>query len=465
MNTISKPSHARFEPFSYRSLTELKNKINELNLTIPINSDVENLKQGVKLKNLFIPNRLSIQPMEGFDAKLDGKPSKLTYRRYERYAKGGAGLIWFEATAISENCRSNQHQLILSRNTYSKFKELISFVREISNNTLKELGFKNNCILILQLNHSGRYCKREGKKYPIRAYHNSELDDAIGVSKNDGIVISDGELEEVEDNWVNKTILAREIGFDGVDIKSSHGYLISELLSSRTRNKSKYGGKSLEKRAKLFLNIVKKSIKELKNNSDFFITSRMSVYDGIPYPNGFGVKSKEHEVFPATIDLSEPLELIKKLYHIGVRLINISAGNPHFRPQITRPYDTPVKGGSLPNEHPLYSVDRILNLASRIKDQIPKDLVVIGSGYSYLRQFASYVAAGLIHEKKVDICGFGRMAFANPDFPKQIFQDGIIDKNKICISCSKCSQFMRDGQNTGCAFRDPLYKNKANRIE
>ncbi|MHA1658892.1 MAG: oxidoreductase [Promethearchaeota archaeon] len=443
----------------------MEQKIKKLRLEIPISLKTEILKQNVKIKERTIPNRLSIQPMEGFDSNLDGSPGKLTFRRYKRYAKGGAGLIWFEATAISENGRSNPHQLIISEKTLNKFKELVSVVRAISNNTLKELGFKKKCWLILQLNHSGRYCRREGKKYPIRAFHNIDLDEAIGVSKKDGIVISDEELENLEEIWVNKAILAKEIGFDGVDIKSSHGYLISELLSSRARYNSKYGGGSLENRACFFLNIIKKLMKELKNDSYFFITTRMSVYDGIPFPNGFGVKSKENEVFPASIDLTEPIELIKILHDNGIRLINISAGNPHYKPQITRPHDTPVKGGSLPNEHPLYGVNRILNLASEIKSQIPKDMIVIGSGFSYLRQFAGNVAAGLVHQKKVDICGFGRMAFANPDFPKQIFQDGIIDKNKTCITCSQCSQFMKLGLNTGCAIRDPQYHKKSIKSE
>jgi len=64
----------------------------------------------------------------------------------------------------------------------------------------------------------------------------------------------------------------------------------------------------------------------------------------------------------------------------------------------------------------------------------------------------------LICKNKVDICGFGRMALANPNFPKQIFQEGLIDKKQVCITCSKCSEFMKIGQNVGCATRDLQYK-------
>ncbi|MFX1499812.1 MAG: NADH:flavin oxidoreductase [Promethearchaeota archaeon] len=452
------PSHKQFQPFTYKNLNDLEKRINELGLDIPIYHRVEILQQRVNVNKLFIPNRLAIQPMEGFDADLNGIPRDLTFRRYKRYAKGGAGLIWFESTAISDNCRSNPNQLVLSEENIKKFKELVSITREISNKALKELGFEHKVVLIIQLNHSGRYCKRDGKKYPIRTFLNKELDNVEELAEKDGILVSDNELQEIEDIWVRKAILAKDIGFDGVDIKACHGYLIHDLLSSRPRKDSEYGGVSLENRTRLFLNIIKRLNKEFQNDRHFLITSRIGVYDGIPFPNGFGVKSIEKEVFPASLDLTEPIEVINKLYKHGVRLINISAGNPHFKPEITRPFDIPIKGGLKPNEHPLIGVNRLLNLATLVKNHLPEDMVIIGSGYSYLRQFAGYVAAGMTHEKRVDVCAFGRMALANPNFPKQIFQEGIIDKKQACISCSKCSEFMRLGKNVGCATRDAKYQ-------
>jgi 2,4-dienoyl-CoA reductase (NADPH2) len=451
-------STTQFEEFNYKSLNQLEKKISELGLDIPVYPRLEILQQRVHIHNLFIPNRLAIQPMEGFDADSRGSPGVLTYRRYERYAKGGAGLIWFEATAIDYDCRSNPHQLVLTEENSENLKKLVSFTREIGNKALKKLGFTNRCILIIQLNHSGRYSVKDGKKIPIRAYYNSDLDQANNISIKDGIVISDEELEKLEDIWVHKAILAKKVGFDGVDIKACHGYLIHELFASRLRKDSIYGGESLKARTRFFLNIIKKLNENLEHERNFIITSRISVYDGIPYPHGFGVKPIENETFPATIDLSEPVELINKLYKLGVRLINITAGNPHYKPQITRPFDQPVKGGILPDEHPLYGVNRLLNLATLIKNHLPEDMVIVSSGYSYLRQFAGYIASGMAHEKRVDICAFGRMALANPNFPKQIFQEGVINKKQVCICCSKCSEFMKLGQNVGCAIRDPQYK-------
>ncbi|GAH12030.1 unnamed protein product, partial [marine sediment metagenome] len=143
----------QFESFSYKTLKDLKKKIDTLGLDIPIYPKVEILQQNVKVYNIIIPNRIAVQPMEGFDANINGAPQKLTYRRYQRYAKGGPGLIWFEATAISHDCRSNPHQLVLSEENFEKFKDLVSFTRKICNKTLMDLGFVNKCVLIIQLNH------------------------------------------------------------------------------------------------------------------------------------------------------------------------------------------------------------------------------------------------------------------------------------------------------------------------
>ena len=447
-----------FEPFTYRSLEALGKKIRELNISLPLSDNVDVLKHPLEFKKISIPNRLSIQPMEGFDAKDNGTPSELTLRRYKRYAKGGAGLIWFESTAISEESRSNPHQLMISKENYKDFEKLVTTVRDLSCESLKKLGFSGGCQLILQLNHSGRYSTFSGKRYPIRAYHNQDLDNTLNVKENEGTIITDEELKVLESIWIEKAILAEKAGFDGVDIKACHGYLISELLNSYQRVDSKYGGPDLKKRTLFLKNILQGIKKEIDN---LILTTRLGVYDGISYPYGFGAKREQISSFPPKMDLAEPIQLVIELSELGIYIFNFTAGNPHYKPFITRPYDIPIKDGSVPPEHPLISVDRITSLAGLIKSKVTNKIVTITSGLSYLREFAGFLAAGLIEQNKTDICGFGRMAFANPEFPIQLFRKRIINKKDSCITCSKCSQFMKEGKNTGCAIRDPLYKESA----
>ena len=51
--------------------------------------------------------------MEGCDATAEGTPTELTEHRYCRYARGGAGLIWFEATTVVQDGRSSSSDLWL----------------------------------------------------------------------------------------------------------------------------------------------------------------------------------------------------------------------------------------------------------------------------------------------------------------------------------------------------------------
>ncbi len=451
---MSKPNWKNFEHFKYKNLDLLKQAFQDLELKVPFSTNTNCLKTLIYKNGIFIPNRLSIQPMEAVDANEQGGPSELTKRRYLRYAKSGAGLIWFEATSILEESKSNPNQFTINNSNVKNFRELVEEIKELGTKTLEKIGFEKRPILILQLNHSGRYSKRGHKRTPFRTYENEELDRAIGINSEESSILTDNELKNIENIWVEKSILAKEAGFDGVDIKSCHGYLINDLLCSRSRSNSDYGGPSLKNRSKLLIDIISKLRKKYPTNNDFIITTRLGVYDGIPYPNGFGVREDEEGIIPPLIDLKEPLQLIKMLYDRGVHLINITMGNPYYMPHITRPFNQPGNSSNIPDEHPLFGAYRHYKTVHDIKEQSPSGIIIVGSAYSYLQQFAGYVAAGLVENNWVDICGFGRMAFANPNFPIQIYKEGKIDSKRTCITCSQCTELKKAGRSTGCALRD-----------
>ena len=67
---------------------------------MPRSDDVSVLSEDVAVGKKVAPNRLVYQAMEGCDGTRSGSPDELTVRRYLRFAAGGPGLIWFEATAI-----------------------------------------------------------------------------------------------------------------------------------------------------------------------------------------------------------------------------------------------------------------------------------------------------------------------------------------------------------------------------
>jgi len=159
---------------------------------------------------------------------------------------------------------------------------------------------------------------------------------------------------------------------------------------------------------------------------------------------------KEDEMVP---DLTEPLELVRLLREIGIPLLNVTIGNPYFNPHIGRPYDFPVKGSSVPDEHPLTGLHRFQSITRQIQEAFP-DLPVVGSGYSWLRHLMPTVAAGVIASGGATILGIGRGAFAYPDTPRDVLETGRMDPARCCVTCSACTQIMRDGGKTGCVVRD-----------
>ena len=429
----------------YTSLEEFSNQNKDLGTVLTFSQDTGVLKTPLSIGGKKIPNRLACQAMEGCDGTADGSPDVLTKRRYERFAKGGAGIVWFEATAVMEEGRANPRQLYITENNLDNFKKQ---VEEIKETALKNNGYEP--IVIMQATHSGRYSKPNGIPAPLIAYNNPIFEKNNPISADR--IVTDEYLDRVGEALVNGSILAEKAGFDGVDIKCCHRYLNSELLSAYNRN-GRYGG-SLENRTRLLRESIKGAIETC--SKDFIVSSRINVYDGFPYPNGFGVVNDGSLDF----DPAEPDWLIKELYKYGVRLLNITMGNPYFNPHVNRPF---AMGGYESPEHPLEGVARVLNGTAKLKELNP-EMKIICSAVSFLGVVAPNVVSAYIQNGGFDFAGFGRTIFAYPDFANDILKNGGMDKNKICICCSKCTEIMRTpGGTPGCVIRDkdvylPIYQ-------
>lgn len=197
----------------------------------------------------------------------------------------------------------------------------------------------------------------------------------------------------------------------------------------------------------------------VKATSDDFITAcRFNVFDAHPYPHGFGVDKNDHMKY----DPAEPEELVKNLCKAGVALLGASASNPYYtNPHVLRPYDTPSIGVPVPEEHPLESAARLYSLVDGIQ-KAAGEVPVVGTGYTWLRQFIPNVGAANLAAGKCSFIGLGRSSFAYPDAPNDMLS-GSIDPKKCCTACSLCTQIMRDHGRTGCVIKDsevykPLYQ-------
>ncbi len=389
------------------------------------------LNTPFNLKGRGIANRAVFQPMEGCDCLENGAPGELTKKKYIRAARSGVGTVWFEACAVCPEGRTNERQMRLTEENLEEFRALVSEMRREAEETSSIRQF-----LILQLTHSGRQSIK-----PMIAYRNTVYEEKRPLS--DENIVSDEYLDTLPELYVRSAMLAVKAGFDGVDIKSCHGYLFQELLSAFSRS-GRYGG-TFENRTRLYLDTVCAVRAALPENIS--VTARLGISDMVPYPSGFATTER------GEIDLTEADMLIEKLTKAGIEMLNVTVGNPYYNPHVNRPYK---RGAYIPPESAETGLMRFEMIEMHIKERFP-DLALVASGLSYYRSDLMEKSEELLYTGKADLIGYGRVSLAYPT----LFSDhlkGDFSPSKCCIACSRCTELMRAGQVSGCAVFDPYYK-------
>lgn len=421
-----------------------------------------------------IGNRIAVQPMEGWDATHEGAPSEKTIRRWQRFGRSGAKLIWGgEAVAVCHEGRANPNQLLAA----SRMEKGLAHLRDVLRTEhVQTTGTDDGLLTGLQLTHSGRYCRpnQHSRPEPRILYHHPFLDRRLNLPP-DYPVLTDGEIESIIEDFHRAAFLAWQAGFDFVDIKHCHGYLGHEFLSAHTRE-GPYGG-SFEGRTRflretvqgirslcpgLHIGVRLSAVDSVPFHSDPSqrVSGKPSIGvaetlpDSVPYHWGFGVNPLD----PTKIDLSEPEQFLSLLEELGIRLVNITAGSPYYNPHIQRPAQYPPSDGYLPPEDPLVGVARQMEVTHSLKQRFP-NLLIVGSGYTYLQEFLPYVAQAAVREDWVDFVGLGRMVLSYPEFLWEVSESAEIQRKRICRTFSDCTTAPRNGLPSGCYPLDESYKN------
>src|ERR1700675_3427122 len=241
-----------------KDVAAFKAHLAELRLRIPCDSDLASgpaspLRRPVVKGPLKIGNRIAVQPMEGWDGTPEGNPTEKTLRRWQRFGRSGAKLIWGgEAVAVSHEGRANPNQLVAAPHTYDGLARLRTALVEEHERTT---GSDNELLIGLQLTHSGRFCRPNAydRAEPRILYRHPILDRRLKLP-NDYPVLTDGEIRAIIEDFHRASKMAWQLGFDFVDIKHCHGYLGHEFLSAHTREGS-YGG-SFENRTRFLREVV-----------------------------------------------------------------------------------------------------------------------------------------------------------------------------------------------------------------
>lgn len=461
-----------------KSVVAFQEYLRSLDLCLPCDRELlrgaeSALRWPLVRGSLKIANRIAVQPMEGWDGSADGSPTDKTMRRWQRFGRSGAKLIWGgEAVAVTHEGRANPNQLLASQHTEAGLATLRTTLIEHHRSTT---GSDEGLLIGLQLTHSGRFSRpnAHNRPEPRILYRHPILDRRLGLPQ-DYPLLTDADVETIIEKFHRAAKMAWRLGFDFVDIKHCHGYLGHEFLSAHTRE-GHYGG-SFENRTR-FLRAVVQGIRSVAPGLQ--IAVRLSAFDTIPfrpdperssegkpgrgipetqerfipYRWGFGVD----QFNPTEPDLSETVRFLTLLEELGIRLVNITAGSPYYNPHLQRPALYPPSDGYLPPEDPLVSVARHLQAAQRLKQQFP-NLIFMGTGYSYLQDYLPHVAQAAVREGWTDMVGLGRMVLTYPELLWDASEGNPIQRKRICRTFSDCTTAPRKGLPSGCYPLDPFYK-------
>jgi NADPH2 dehydrogenase len=464
------PSYPRVARF--RSTPDLRAHLTTLHSPIPLDDAVLSAAEGsplaaaITLGDRRAGNRWCIHPMEGWDATANGLPTDILLRRWQRFGESGAKLIWGgEAVAVVPEGRANPNQLCGPACGRAGFATLLSTVREAHR---EKHGRTDDLIVALQLTHSGRFSKPTAAgRQPRIAYHHPLLDSRHGIDPTDAsCLLSDDDVERLIDAYVAAARDAEAAGFDMVDLKACHGYLIHEFLSAR-RRPGRFGG-DFAGRTRLLVTLVERVRAACPG---LLIGVRLSLFDtvpwhkvgdhgepwpfqdSLPYDCGFGVDSSD----PARIDLEEPTQLLTILRDLGVAAVNLSAGSPYTVPHISRPAAFPPSDGYPPPEDPLVGVWRQIDAARQAKAAVP-GLVMVGSGYTYLQDYVVHAAQPAVRQGWIDMVGLGRMVLSYPELPADSLAGKPLVRGAVCRTFSDCTTAPRNGLRSGCYPLDDYYK-------
>jgi 2,4-dienoyl-CoA reductase-like NADH-dependent reductase (Old Yellow Enzyme family) len=454
-----------------KTADEFRTYLASLGVAMPLDETLEvgpgaPLARPLCVEGVMVGNRFCILPMEGWDGTADGRPSELTVRRWRRFGLSGAKLIWGgEAVAVRADGRANPNQLLLNEDTLGD----IAGLREaLIDEHRRHFGRTDDLLVGLQLTHSGRFARPHDKRRlePRILYRHPILDRKFLLAA-DQPVLSDDDIDRLIDDFVHAARRAQRSGFAFVDVKHCHGYLGHEFLSAVDRP-GRYGG-SFENRTRFLRQIVTGIRAEAPGLA---LAVRLSAVDWFPFradadgrgePEPFD-RGRYSYAFGGDgsglgSDLAEPRAFLDLLRTLGIHLVCISVGSPYYNPHFQRPALFPPSDGYQPPEDPLVGVARQLAITAELKRHAP-DLVVVGSGYSYLQEWLPHVGQAVVRRGDADFVGLGRMVLTYPEMPADVLSGRPLRRRQICRTFSDCTTAPRNGLVSGCYPLDALYKQR-----
>jgi 2,4-dienoyl-CoA reductase-like NADH-dependent reductase (Old Yellow Enzyme family) len=380
------------------------------------------------VKKMFRPGRIG--PVElrnrtiraaAFEGMCPGgrpSPSLLGYHR--SLAAGGIGMTTVAYVSVTRDGLAFPHQMWMR-------EEIIQDLR-----TLTEALHREGAAASVQLGHCGNMADRRVTGRRARAP--SGVFNLFGLSLPKAM--TEAEIEGLADAFGASVRMAREAGFDAVEIQAGHGYLISQFLSPYTnRRKDRWGG-SLENRARLLRAVMARA--RPAAGGRMAVVVKMNLRDG----------------FKGGLEIDEAVQVAGMLEGAGADALVLSAGFVSKCPMYIMRGETPLRemiAGSdrLVQKVGLTLFGRVfvedfpfkeayfLEDAVKVREAVRLPLVLVG-GLRSLEKIEEVLQAGF------DFVAMARPLIRQPDFVDRLRRGE--STVATCEPCNKCMASMYHGE-------------------
>lgn len=374
--------------------------------------------ENVDLSGIMLSNRIIRSATHEGLTDEDGRPTLALIKRYESLARGGVGAIITGFAGVTPSSKRPQADMLMldEDNKIDSFKDMCFKIHKL------------NTPIILQLVHLGRQIHIENESQLSVAP--SSIKDKL--YNNIPTELSNSEISNIINSFVNSIIRAKKAGFDGVQLNMAHGYLLSSFLSPHMNMRNDMWGGSTEKRFALINEIFIRAKEQVGN---YPILVKMNAFE----------KSKNG------LNVDQAIIYAKMLEKIGCHGIEVSCGiaeDGFYSVRGDFPFDQmkidnkqimripkllhgvikPVLKGMFASPEPRY----LYNLASAklIKKEVNIPVIVVG-GIRTLENIES-----IIQNKDSDFVSMSRPFILEPNIVNK-FKSGKQRESK-CIDCNYC---------------------------
>ncbi len=359
----------------------------------------EYLFTPLRIGNVTVPNRIVATPHTTL-LSTDHLIGDRHVAYYEERAKGGAGLVIVETLIVHPTSQPLMNEAFaFDEREVPRYRELTAAVH------------RHDAKIFGQIAHGGRQLI-DGSISRLPLWGVSPV--ALSVASEVPMEMGEAEIAELIEAFARSAGYLREGGFDGVELHSSHGYLIQQFFSPLSNRREDRWGGSLENRMRFAFEVIGAVRKAV--GRDFVLGMRLSA----------------DEFVPGGLTTDDTQEIARLLVAAGqLDYLSVSAGMGQTPFLITCDMSFPPASQAY--------------LAGLIKQAVG-DVPVFASQ----RINDPLLAERILAEGQADMVGMSRALIADPELPRKA-REGRLDDIRACIACNQnCIGRVMQSKSVGC---------------